>query len=626
MSPWLCRGVASPNVIIKYSLMTAESKTVETRPALSSLLIRLWAHLTKRRQKQLGLLLILMLASAFSEMISLGSVLPFIGVLTAPDKVFNHPMVRSVANMVGVTSPDQLVLPFVIAFAFAAVAAGAIRVMLIWANTRLSNAIGADLSIEVYRRTLYQPYKVHVSRNSSTVISGIINKTYSAINVIQSFLTLVSSIVLLVALMVALLAIDLVTVSVAALVFGVSYGLITWAARRQLQINSQRIARETTQVVKALQEGLGGIRDVLLNGTQPVYCETYRNADLSYRRAAGSNTFIASSPRFAMEAIGMVLIAGLAYGLSRQAGGFATALPVLGALALGAQRLLPALQQIYVAWAAMAGSQDSLAEAIELLDQPLPAEVTAPEPEPIEFRDSIVFNSVRFRYSNASPWFCLDFTIPKGARVGFVGSTGSGKSTTLDLLMGLLEPTEGQILVDGQSILGGRRRSWQRAIAHVPQSIFLADITIAENIAIGVPKNKIDMNLVRKAALQAQIDKFIESRGKGYNELVGERGIRLSGGQRQRIGIARALYKQASVLIFDEATSSLDNATEQAVMESIESLNRDLTILIIAHRLTTVQRCDQIIELAHGKVVAQGSYEQLLEQSHSFRNMALSVA
>jgi len=605
--------------------MTTESKKVGAQHSLSSLLMQLWAHLTKRRQKQLGMLLILMLASAFSEMISLGAVLPFIGVLTSPDKVFNYPAVRSIADLIGITTPDQLVLPIVIVFALAAVAAGGIRVLLIWSNTRLSNAIGADFSIEIYRRTLYQPYKVHVSRNSSSVISGITNKAWSAINVIQSFMTLVSSIALLVALMAALLAIDLITVSVAALVFGVSYGLITWAARRQLRINSQRIARETTQVVKALQEGLGGIRDVLLNGTQPVYCETYKNADLPYRRAAGSNTFIAFSPRFAMEAIGMVLIAGLAYGLSRQAGGVATALPVLGALALGAQRLLPALQQIYVSWAAMAGSQDSLAEAIELLNQPLPIEAVTPEPEPLDFRDSIVFKSVRFRYLVDSPWICLDFTILKGTRVGFVGSTGSGKSTTLDLLMGLLEPTEGQILVDGQSILGERRRSWQRAIAHVPQSIFLADITIAENIALGVPRNKIDMNLVREAARQAQIDKFIESRGKAYNELVGERGIRLSGGQRQRIGIARALYKQASVLIFDEATSSLDNATEQAVMESIESLNRDLTILIIAHRLTTVERCDQIIELAQGKVVAQGTYTQLLEQSPSFRSMAIDV-
>lgn len=606
--------------------MTTERKTVKPQPSLSSLLIRLWAHLTKRRQRQLGLLLILMLASAFSEMISLGAVLPFIGVLTAPDKVFDYPMVRSLADMVGITAPDQLVLPIVIVFAITAVAAGTIRVLLIWSNTQLSSALGADLSLEVYRRTLYQPYKVHVSRNSSTVISGITTKTYKAVDVIQSFLALVSSAALLIALLIALLAIDPVTVAVAVLVFGVSYGFITFAARRQLRINSQRIARESTQVVKALQEGLGGIRDVLLNGTQAIYCETYRNADLPCWKATGNNTFISLSPRFVMETIGMLLVAGLAYGLSRRVGGAATALPVLGALALGAQRLLPALQQIYVGWAAIAGNQDSLADSIDLLDQPLPIEATAPAPEPLEFRDSISFSSVRFRYADDSPWFCLDLTIRKGARVGFVGSTGSGKSTTLDLLMGLLEPTEGQILVDGQAILGERRRSWQRAIAHVPQSIFLADITIAENIAIGVPKNEIDMNLVREVARQAQIDKFIVSLNSAYNETVGERGIRLSGGQRQRIGIARALYKRASVLVFDEATSSLDNATEQAVMESIESLNRDLTILIIAHRLTTVKRCNQIIELAHGKVVAQGSYEQLLEQSCSFRSLALTVA
>jgi len=604
--------------------MNKESQIIESQPALSSLLITLWAHLTRCRQKQLGLLLILMLASAFAEMISLGAVLPFIGVLTAPDKVLNYSPVRLIADMIGVTSSSQLILPFVIAFAVAAVAAGGIRVLLIWSNTRLSNDIGADISMEIYRRTLYQPYKVHVSRNSSSVISGITDKTISAVNVVQSLLILVSSVVLFIALMVALLAIDPFMVLLATLVFGITYAIITLVARRQLGINSQRIAREGPQVVKALQEGLGGIRDVLLNGTQNVYCLTYKNADLPYRRAAGSNTFVALSPRFAMEAIGMVLIAGLASGLSRQAGGVATALPVLGALALGAQRLLPALQQIYIAWATIAGSQSSLAEAIELLNQPLPPEAATPEPEPLEFRDSIVFQSVRFRYVDDTPWFCLDFTIPKGARVGFVGSTGSGKSTTLDLLMGLLEPTEGQILVDGQSILGERRRSWQRAIAHVPQSIFLADTNIAENIAIGVPRNEIDMDLVREAARQAQIDKFIESRGKGYDELIGERGIRLSGGQRQRIGIARALYKQASVLIFDEATSSLDNVTEQAVMESIERLNRDLTILIIAHRITTVRRCDKIIELAHGKVVAQGSYEQLLEQSNSFRTMALS--
>ncbi len=333
-----------------------------------------------------------------------------------------------------------------------------------------------------------------------------------------------------------------------------------------------------------------------------------------------------------MEALGMVLIAALAYTLSRQVGGITTALPVLGTLALGAQRLLPALQQIYGAWASIAGSHASLADTIELLDQPLTAELLQPAPASLPFHDvirfnTIRFNAVRFRYTGCGPWVLdgLNLTIPRGARVGFVGSTGSGKSTTLDLLMGLLTPTEGELLVDGQPISGNRLRAWQRSIAHVPQSIYLADTTLAENIAFGVPPDTIDLDRVQQAARQAQIADFIESSPEGYQSYVGEHGIRLSGGQRQRIGIARALYKQASVLVFDEATSALDNATEQSVMDAIKGLSSDLTILLIAHRLTTVRRCDTIVELEHGQVVAQGTYEQLLESSPSFRIMVRAI-
>jgi ABC-type multidrug transport system fused ATPase/permease subunit len=620
--------------------------------------MRLWRHLNWRRRRQFGLLLGLMIVSACAEVISLGAVLPFLAVLAAPDRVFNHPIFADVVQAWGITSADQLVLPLTVAFATAAVLAGALRILLLWVSTMIAFASGSDLGIEVYRRTLYQPYRVHVARNSSEVISGITNKVGASVNVLHQLLSLTSSTVMLVAIMLALIAINPMVASAAVVGVGVSYALIILMSRRKLHINSQRIPYEQTQVVKALQEGLGGIRDVLLDGTQQFYCDIYSKADHPLRRAQGNNIFISGSPRFAMEAMGIVLIAALAYVLSLKAGGIATALPVLGALALGSQRLLPALQQIFSAWASIAGSHASLADTLELLDQPLPAEelqptsyrpdastssalspsyvspqfslqdLQTPVPSltalaPLPFSNAIRFDAVRFRYTDDGPWVLdgLNLTIPRGATIGFVGSTGSGKSTTIDLLMGLLMPTEGVLLVDGQPISGNRLKAWQRSIAHVPQTIYLADTTLAENIAFGVPRDAIDLDRVRQAARKAQISDFIESSPKGYQAYVGERGVRLSGGQRQRIGIARALYKKASVLVFDEATSALDTATEQSVMHAIEGLSTDITVLLIAHRITTVRRCDIIVELKLGRVAAQGTFEQLLESSTSFRGL-----
>ncbi len=595
---------------------------------LPNLLIRLWRHLSRRRQRQFVLLMGLIVLGALAEVVSLGAVLPFLGMLVAPDKVFKHAAVANFARSWGITTPERLLLPLTIVFAAAALIAGAIRVLLLWVSNRLAFATGADFSIDVYRRTLYQPYMVHVTRNSSEVISGITSKVNDTVAVLNQMLTLITSLVLLVAITLALFAINPLVASLAVAGFGASYGLISWMSRRRLQLNSDRIAEGHTQVLKALQEGLGGIRDVLLDSSQPLHCDIYRRADQPLRRAQGAITFVSASPRFAMEALGMVVIAALAYSLSGRDGGVATALPVLGTLALGAQRLLPALQQSYSAWAIITGCQGSLAKTIELLDQPLQPELLQSAPPPLHFQDAICFSGVRFRYAEDGPWVLddLNFTIRKGTRVGFVGSTGSGKSTTLDLLMGLLTPTEGEVLVDGKTVVGNRVRAWQQTIAHVPQSVYLADTTVAENIALGVPRESIDLGRVRQAAHQAQIAEFIEAWPEGYNASVGERGIRLSGGQRQRIGIARALYKQVSVLVFDEATSALDNATEQSVMEAIDRLNRDLTIVLIAHRLTTVRRCDTIMELEHGKLVAQGTYEQLLECSPSFRRMAKAVA
>lgn len=600
-------------------------KSLVSTPAL---LARLWQHLSKHRRRQLMLLLPMMLLSAGTEIVSLGAVLPFLGVLIAPEQIFSYPLVSRFASASGINSPDQLVLPLTAAFALAALFAGAMRMFVLWLNTRLAFSIGSDLSIDVYRRTLYQPYRVHVARNSSEVISGISGKVGAASSAIYQTLILISSTVMMGAVLLAVLAINPLIALLATIGFGSCYASISWVSRRWLKRNSLQISREQTRLIQALQEGLGGIRDVLLDGSQHFYCDVYKQANQPFRRAQASNVFIAGSPRFLMESIGMAMIAILAYFLSQQNGGMGAALPVLGALALAAQRLLPALQNSYAAWATITGSHASLSDALDFLNQPISNEALLPVPEPLVLQRSICLKSIRFRYTDESPYVLNDFNlfIRRGARIGLVGRTGSGKSTVLDLIMGLLPPTDGALLVDDQPILGNSLRAWQRAIAHVPQSIYLSDATLAANIAFGVPRGNIEMARVRLAATQAHIADFIESSRHGYEALVGERGIRLSGGQRQRIGIARALYKRASVLVFDEATSALDNSTEQSVMDAVNMLKRDLTIIIVAHRLSTVKRCDFLVELDCGRIVAQGTYDDLLDKSITFRAMVEGIS
>jgi ATP-binding cassette subfamily B protein len=587
-----------------------------TQP-VSKLLQRLWHHISRRRRGQFAVLLVLMILASFAEILSIGAALPFLAVLTDPARIFAHPSAQPVVQALGLTEPKQLLLPLTLAFGLAALIAGAMRLLLLWASTRLSFATGADLSIDIYRRTLYQPYAVHCSRNSSEVINGISGKANGVIyNIIVPALTLISSSVMLTAILIALLAVEPFVALAAFGGFGLIYGLIIGLTRKQLFTDSQRIARESSNVIKSLQEGLGGIRDVLIDGSQPTYCGIYRNADLPLRRAQGNNLFISYGPRYAMEALGMMLIAGLAYLLAQQTDGIAKAIPILGALALGAQRLLPVLQQVYGSWAQINGGQASLQDTLELLDQPLPEYADQQAIKHIPFNQAISLKQIGFRYNEQTPHVLkqVSLTIAKGSRVGFIGTTGSGKSTLLDLVMGLLQPTQGSILIDDEAVTPSNHRAWQAHIAHVPQAIFLADSTIAENIAFGVPKEEIDRDRVMRAAQQAQIADYIEALPRQYETSVGERGIRLSGGQRQRIGIARALYRQADVIIFDEATSALDNKTEQAVMQAIECLNKDLTLLIIAHRLTTLKSCTQVVELGEGGIKRSGSYQDILNK------------
>ena len=581
---------------------------------------RLWGHLLPRRKKQLAVLVVLMIIASFAEVVSIGAVLPFLGVLTSPEKIFDHQLAHPFIQLLQIQSAQELLLPFTLIFVIAAIFAGLARITLLWVQTRLSMAIGADFSVQVYERTLYQPYSLYVSRNSSEILAGVGKASGLVGSIIQPVMLLISSVVILVSVIATIFAIQPTIALAAFLGFGLIYAAVVAFTKRRVATNSHSIATQQVRVAKAIQEGLGGIRDVLIDGTQPVYSKLYQDAFIPMQRALASNQLVGVGPRFGVEALGMGLIAGLAYVLAASsgvAGGVTNAIPVLGALALGAQRLLPMLQHIYSAYISIKGNQASTQDALDLLDQPMPAYANSQPAKPIAFQTAITLRDLGFRYTPQGPWVLrnLDLKIPKGSRVGFFGVTGSGKSTLLDIIMGLLVPTEGELLIDTSPVNTQNTRAWQAHISHVPQAIYLSDTSITENIAFGVPPELIDLRRVKQAAQQAQISQAIGSWRNGFDTLVGERGVRLSGGQRQRIGIARALYKRANVIIFDEATSALDNETEAAVMQAVETLGRDTTILIVAHRLTTLKNCDIVVELRNGNLQVMGSFDQMIKRT-----------
>jgi ABC-type multidrug transport system fused ATPase/permease subunit len=569
------------------------------------LLTRLWCQVSVRRRYQFLLLLILMLIVSLLEVISIGAVIPFLGVLTTPELVYERIKAYPFFHDLGVTTPSELIWPVTVVFCLVSLAAGVMRLLLLWLNSRLSYDAGADLSFEVYRRTLYQPYEVHCSRSSSEIIDGIMNKTSVAISVINNILALIGSVGISFFVFVAFFYFNPLTA------LGIFFGLIFVylfifrLSRKRISLNSKVVATESARIIKALQEGLGGIRDILIDGTQDLHTKIYLNSDLPLRRAQARSVFIITSPRYLLESTCIVLIALIAYKLSRNSEGLVYAIPYLGALALGLQRLLPALQQSYSSWATIKVAQASLRDALNLLEQPLPINLNNTIPvRPISFDSEIYLNNVGFSYKSDQTNILkgVNLKIPKGSRIGIVGLSGSGKSTLVDIIMGLLRPTEGDLLIDKLVVNHSLLSSWQSHIAHVPQTVFLSDATIEENIAFGTLSGNIDMARVIEAARGAQIENVIQGLPQKYKTIVGERGIRLSGGQRQRIGIARALYKRADVLIFDEATSALDSGTEQSVMQAIENLSDDLTIIIIAHRISTLRNCSRIIEVRDGKI------------------------
>lgn len=574
----------------------------------------LWGHIHFRRKTQLSILILIMAFSSLTEVFSIAAVIPFLGILATPETIFEHPLAQPFINYYGFEQPSDLFLPVTIIFIFASIFAGAMRIFLVWASTKLSFLTGHDLSYKVYQRSLYQPYSVHISKNSSELINAVINKTTLAIvHFIQPIIQITSSITMFVAIIGALLFINVKIALTAISSIGMVYLIIASMARKKLINNGILTARESSSVIKALQEGLGGIRDVLINGLQDTYLKIYKDSDYPLRMAQANNGFIEQSPRFLMEALGMSLIAVIAYLFSRSTDNFIDIIPTLGALALGAQRLLPILQVIYGAWSALNSQKKSVSDVLDLLNQEEISHnfVSA---DPLEFNSSIGIKNLSFSYLKDKENILHDvsFDIKKGDLIGICGTTGSGKTTLLDILMGLLDPSKGKIIIDSEYDIASNPYSWQQIISHVPQDIFISDTSISENIAFGVNKSDIDMNKVISAAKSAQIHEFIKTLPLGYETKMGENGVQVSGGQKQRVGIARAFYKDAKILFLDEATSALDTKTEQSLMSSLNSLNKDITIIMIAHRLTTLRNCNKIIQLEGGRIKKIGTYDDIV--------------
>ena len=577
------------------------------------LLIKLWHFLEKKRKRQFFGLIFLTIITSFAEMISLGAIFPFITVLTNPEQVYEIPFLGEILISNGMEKGDELIIPLATVFALAALVAGLMRLFLLKVSVLISNATGADLSVNVFERTLYQPYSTHISRSSSEVISGITQKVNAATNVLISVVTVITNSFLFLSIMATLIIIDPLIAILSMSTFGIAYLITAVYTSNRLDQNSKTIAEKQTFVVRSLQESLGAIRDVLLDGTQKIYKNLYSKSIRRLMKASGSNRFINQSPRYAMESLGMILISVFIVTIFIRDGGIATALPIIGVLGLGAQRLLPIMQQIYGNWSVVIGSKASLIDVIDLLNQPLPKKKN-PKKESSKFNEAIVLENIGFSYDiNSKPILNnLNIRLNKGMKIGLVGETGSGKSTFLDILMGLLTPTSGKIKIDNNPISENNLTKLHSLIAHVPQNIYLADASISENIAFGIDQNKIDIPLVERVADEALVKKFLDDQGSNLDSGVGERGIKLSGGQRQRIGIARALYKRSGLIIFDEATSSLDEQTETEIMDTIYNLDNELTIVLVAHRISTLKRCDEIYEMKNGSLKLIGTYDDLL--------------
>lgn len=576
--------------------MKKTSPEVQNNASPTRLLLSLRPFLPLRRLVQLWLVAMLMCITALLEVFSISLVFPFISLLVKAQTgsgVFEFEIFgREVEFLI---SPLQMT----VAFASAAVLSNISRTTLLWSQTRLSYAIARDLSSKVFETAIYQKYEWHVSSNTSETINNITYNTNAIVNgVIRPSLMLLTSIPIFLSILIFLLTLEFQAVLIMVSILGASYWTLSSVSKNVMMGAGRRSTEANERVIRCVQEGLGGIRDTIINRSHLHFLSIHRESESISKYNSGTVQIVAELPRFGIEAIALSVLAVVAYFLSIDGNGVEASLPFLAAFALGAQRLLPLAQSMYACLSNIRAGTPPLQKTLDVLDMGF-EKVKTSTPN-IRFQKEIKFQDVSFSYHENGPPVLdsLNLVLSTGKITGIVGPSGSGKSTFLDLLMGLLTPDSGKIYADATLISPSTVGAWQSNISHVSQSTFITNTTIRDNICFGQKLNDIDALRLDNAIQIAQLKDFVRKLPDGVETKVGERGKNLSGGQVQRIGIARALYRKSEILVLDEATSALDIETENKLLEAIRSLVPKQTLVFVTHRENTLKMCDVILNLA----------------------------
>ena len=588
---------------------------------------KLFTLLDAGERRNFWWLTVIMLMVAAAEITGFSAVLTLLNVISAPDKIQTNPALSFVYTRLGFSSTFQFQVALAIGVLGVVVMGLAVKAAGTFVTIRYSMMRGFTISSRLLAAYLRHPYPWFLRHNSAELEKNVLNEVDGLIaRVLSPSLRLVSNSILAISILGFLLLVDPLVTLFCGGMLGVIYVLIYLRVRGQMvQVGTDMKSALEARFVVA-KEATGGIKDVKVMGLEEVYVDSYSEEAYRTAKAMTRMGLVAEMPRFILEGITFgTLISLILLLLFRNGGNVTEIVPTLGVIALATMRLLPSLQQIYFGLVTIRGAGPILdAIVADFAESPPAALMIGSNSPSMRLENKLELEQVSFVYESTDrpTLHDLDLTIPARTTVGIVGGTGAGKTTMVDLILGLLSPAAGTIKVDGTVLTADNLRSWQASIAYVPQTIFLTDDTIAANIAFGVPKGQIDMAAVEAAARVAALHDFIISDlPLGYEARVGERGVRLSGGQRQRIGIARAMYRDPTLLIMDEATSALDNVTEREVMEAVQRIRGDKTVILIAHRLSTVRSCDTIFLMERGRLLAQGSYDELLATSELFRRM-----